>query len=193
MTAVHPFENPVIEGLDPHADSRDSEVKECGNIFIALFHNVFRVGLDGELAQRSGSLDAPDSSHDTRQNIRRKHRWGASSDVESAERIAPDFFFSFFRFSQDCVGIFIEQLALTAFAARLRIEAAIGAETPAEGDVKVNHLLSEQKFCLAQEGLGGVSLDSVDARCVGRNLVEVDAQLDFLALIVYLAGSGCHH
>ena len=193
MTAVHPFENPVIEGLDPHADSRDSEVKECGNIFIALFHNVFRVGLDGELAQRSGSLDAPDSSHDTRQNIRRKHRWGASSDVESAERIAPDFFFSFFRFSQDCVGIFIEQRALTVFAAGLRIEAAIGAETPAEGDVKVNHLLSEQKFCLAQEGLGGVGLDSVDARSVGRNLVEVDAQFDFLALVVDLAGSGCHH
>ena len=193
MPAVHPAEDAVVEGLDAHADSGDAEVKKSGEIFIALFHDVFGVDFDGEFAKRGVSLNSPDTLYHPSQNIRRKHRWGASSDVESAERIAPDFFFSFFRFSQDCVGIFIEQLALTAFAARLRIEAAVGAETSAEGDVKVDHFLSEQKFGLAQKGLGRVSLDSVDARCVGRNLVEVDAQLDFLALIVDLAGSGCHH
>ena len=61
-------------------------------------------------------------------------------------------------FRDDGVSIFIERLSAPAY---LRIKVAVGAEAAAEGNVKVDHGLSEQQFGLAEERLRGVGLDSV--------------------------------
>ena len=61
-------------------------------------------------------------------------------------------------FRDDGVSIFIESLGTPTY---FRIEVAVGAETAAEGNVKVDHGLSEQQFSLAEERLRGVGLDSV--------------------------------
>ena len=83
----------------------------------------------------------------------------------------------------DGVSIFIERLTAPAY---FRIKVAVGTETAAEGNVKVDHGLSEQEFGLAEESLGGVGLDRVDSGLVGRDVVEVDAQIHFLTFVIDL-------
>ena len=59
--------------------------------------------------------------------------------------------------------------------------------------MKIDHRLTEQELGLAEESLRRVSLNRVDARLVGRDVVEIDAQINLLALIINLAGSRGYH
>lgn len=59
--------------------------------------------------------------------------------------------------------------------------------------MKVDHRLAEQEFSLAEERLRGVGLNRVYSRLIGRNVVEIDAQVNLLTLVVNLTGSGGDH
>lgn len=91
-------------------------------------------------------------------------------------------------FSIECLCESIEKLrfVLTALRSDLRIEIAICAEASAEGDMDVYHGLSEHELGRTEECLLCVSLDCVDTLHVSCDVVEIDAHLDFLALIVDL-------
>ena len=69
-------------------------------------------------------------------------------------------------------------------------EAAVGTATLAKRDVEINHVLTEQELGLAEESLRRVSLDRVDTGLVGRDVVEINTQVNLLALIINLTGSG---
>ncbi len=59
--------------------------------------------------------------------------------------------------------------------------------------MEIDHRLTEQELGLAEERLRRVSLNRVNARLVGRDVVEIDAQINLLALIINLAGSRGDH
>ncbi len=91
VSAIHPAEDSVIERLDTHADSVHAKTDESADILGALFHNVFGVHLHVEFLEQRDRFDRlSDRFHhlnNAGQNIKRKHRWGASSYVERVDRI----------------------------------------------------------------------------------------------------------
>ena len=77
-------------------------------------------------------------------------------------------------------------LVLTTLCSDLRIEIAICAETSAERDMDVYHGLSEHELGRTEECLLCIGLDCVDTLDVSCDVVEIDAHLDLLALVVNL-------
>ena len=48
VPAVHPAENPVIQALNPHADTGDTEIEQAPDELRAPFNYIFRIHLYGE-------------------------------------------------------------------------------------------------------------------------------------------------
>ena len=59
--------------------------------------------------------------------------------------------------------------------------------------MKINHRLTQQELSLAKERLGRVRLYGVNARSVTGDVVEIDAQINLLPLIINLTRSGSDH
>ena len=59
--------------------------------------------------------------------------------------------------------------------------------------MEIDHRLAEQEFGLAEESLGSVGLNSVDTCLIGRDVVQIYAEVNLLALIINLAGSRSNH
>ena len=84
MPAVHPAEDIVIERLHSHADTVDSKVQQRFHIVITLFDNVFGIDFHCEfriIMTRAAGYCIVHAGHDIGQNMRRKHRRGASSYI----------------------------------------------------------------------------------------------------------------
>ena len=73
-----------------------------------------------------------------------------------------------------------------AFRSDLRIKVAICAEASAEWDVDIDHGLSEHELRCSEKGLLGVSFYCIDTLHITGDIIEIDAELDLLALIVDL-------
>ena len=76
-------------------------------------------------------------------------------------------------------------LCSAAFRCNLGIKVAICAEASAERDVDVYHGLSEHQLGRTETGLICVGLYSIDTLHISCDIVEIDAELDLLALIVH--------
>ena len=53
MTAVHPFQYSVIEGLDSHTETVHSQIHESCDISLTFLHYIFRIDFKGKLFKRS--------------------------------------------------------------------------------------------------------------------------------------------
>ena len=49
MSAVHPFQDLIIEGLDAHTDSGDAEPLKRLQILLAFLHDILRIDLKRKL------------------------------------------------------------------------------------------------------------------------------------------------
>ena len=76
-------------------------------------------------------------------------------------------------------------LCSAAFRCNLGIKVAICAEASAERDVDVYHGLSEHQLGRTETGLICVGLNCIDTLHITCYIVEIDAELDLLALIVH--------
>ena len=137
VPAVHPFEHPVIEGLDADADPVHTEGEEAFDIGLPFLHDVLRVHFHRELPVRSAVPDLVEGDEDAGQNRKGQHRRGAATKIKSLE-IVVHFARPPLDLRTDVVSISLE----AAFVGYLRVEVAIGAEPLAEGDVDVNHRIS---------------------------------------------------
>ena len=98
----------------------------------------------------------------------------------------PDFSSQSFRELSEKLLLPARILRSAAFRCNLGIKVAICAEASAEWDVDIDHGLSEHELRCSEKGLLGVSFYCIDTLHITGDIIEIDAELDLLALIVDL-------
>ena len=141
MPAVHPAEDAVIQGLHPHADAVHTGLNQPLDIGGALFHDVLRVHLHRKLAGAARSGFAQEAAQPP-ENGKRKHRRGASSDIPCIYVVrrcqtGGDLLPAGADLGGDGIDKGVEPAVIPG--ATFRVEVAVGAETPAEGNVEIDH------------------------------------------------------
>ena len=84
MSAVHPFQDLIIEGLYSHTDSGDAEPLKRLQILLAFLHDILRIDLKRKLqivmAFRTENRLVK-TGDDALQHVKRQHRWGTASYI----------------------------------------------------------------------------------------------------------------
>ena len=127
VPAVHPAQHPVVQRLHAHTDPVHPERTQPGGI---LGSDVVRIHLDRPLPVTATSARIGNAAY----KLKRQHRRGAASEIQSVHRCRGSYFIL------PCPCLRTDFIQPTLRRARpLRVEVTVGAETPAERNVNINH------------------------------------------------------